>query len=108
MPNPLSGPGVGLPFPQNLYPSDLYNAPIDASSNRLALAPGDSIVLPAGDWYISPGFYNVIQFLDPVTGIWTTTSSASFNRGLHFVKSDGFNYRVANLTGCIVSASVVN
>ena len=108
MPNPLSGPGVGLPFPQNLYPSDLYNAPIDASSNRLTLAPGDSLVLPAGDFYLTLGLYNVIQFLDPVTNAWVTGSGAAFNRGQIFVKSDGFNCRVANLTGCVVSASVVN
>ena len=58
----ISGPGVGLPYPQNLYPSELQNAPQDASSNRLALAPGDSFVLPAGDWYISLGMYNVLQY----------------------------------------------
>ena len=108
MPNPLSGPGVGLPYPQNLYPSDLYNAPIDASSNRLALSPGESLVLPAGDWYVTLGMYNILQFLDPVTGVWVIGSGAAFNRGQLFVKSDGFNARVANLTGCVVSASVIN
>src|SRR5208337_86148 len=69
MPVPLAGPGQGLPFPQNLYPSELLNAPYDPSSNRQALAPGNSIVLPAGDGYIS---------------------------------------RIANLTGCPVSASVTS
>ena len=108
MPNPLSGPGVGLPYPQNLYPSDLYNAPIDASSNRLTLSPGESLVFPAGDWYVTLGMYNILQFLDPVTGVWVTGSGAAFNRGQLFVKSDGFNARVANLTGCVVSASVIN
>ena len=108
MPNPLSAPGVGLPYPQNLYPSDLYNAPIDASSNRLTLAPGDSLVLPAGDFYVTLGLYNVIQYLDPVTGVWVTGSGSAFNRGQLFVKSDGFNCRVANLTGCIISGSIVN
>lgn len=108
MPSPLSGPGLGLPFPQNLYPSQLQNAPQDPSSNRLSLAPGDTFVIPAGDWYISLGFYNVIQYLDPVTGVWATGSGASQTRGLLFVKSDGFNCRVANLTGCVFSASVIN
>lgn len=108
MPAPLSGPGVGLPFPQNLYPSDLQNAPIDASSNQIGLAPGDSLVLPAGDFYISLGFYLVLQFLDPVTNTWTMAAGAAWDRGIQFVKSDGFNCRLANLTGCIVSASVVN
>jgi hypothetical protein len=108
MPIPLSGPGVGLPFPQNLYPSDLNNAPIDASSNRLGLAPGDSIVLPAGDWYIGLGLYLVLQFLDPVTNTWQIVPGAAWTRGMTFVSADGFTARIANLTGCVVSASVIN
>lgn len=108
MPSPLSGPGLGLPFPQNNYPSELQGAPQDASSNRQALAPGDSFVLPAGDWYVNLGLYNVIQYLDPVTGVWVTGAGAALNRGQLFIKSDGFTCRVANLTGCVVSASVIN
>lgn len=108
MPSPLSGPLIGLPFPQNLYPSQLQNAPQDSSSNRLSLQPGDSFVLPAGDWYIGLGFYLIIQYLDPVTGVWSAGSGASQTRGLMFVKSDGFNCRVANLTGCVYSVSVIN
>lgn len=104
----LSGPGLGLPYPQSLYPSELQNAPQDSSSNQLALAPGDSLVIPAGDWTIGLGMYCVLQFLDPVTGIWTTPSGAAWNRGLVFVGSDGFNVRIANLTGCVVSAAVIN
>src|ERR1035437_10933046 len=104
----ISGPGVGLPFPQNLYPTQTQNAPQDASSNRLALAPGDSFVLPAGDLYIGLGMYNVLQFQDPVTNVWVTAAGAAFNRGLHFIKSDGFTSRLANLTGCVISASVIN
>lgn len=107
MPGPLSGPGIGLPFPQNLYPSQLQNSPQDASSNRVPLAPGDSFVIPAGDWYINLGFYCIIQYLDPVTGLWAAGSGAALMRGMVFVKSDGFNCRVANLTGCVFSASVV-
>ncbi len=108
MPSPLSGPGLGLPFPQNNYPSELQNAPQDASSNRQGLAPGDSFVVPAGDWYINLGLYCVIQYLDPVTGIWVTGAGAAWTRGQMFVKSDGFTCRVANLTGCVISASVIN
>ena len=48
MPGFLSGPGVGLPFPQSLYPSELGNAPQDTPGNKLTLAPGDTYVVPAG------------------------------------------------------------
>src|SRR5258707_10943614 len=108
MPSYLSGPGIGLNFPQNLYPSELANAPYDASSNRVPLAGGDSFVLPAGDWYISLGMYCVLQYLDPVNNVWTTAAGAAWNRGLLHISSDGFNARIANLTGCVVSASVIN
>lgn len=106
MPTPLSGPGIGLPFPQNLYPSELANSPYDASSNRQALAPGESLVLPAGDWFVTMGFYTVIQHLDPVTGTWVFGQGGSYERGMVFVKSDGFNTRIANLTGTLASVSV--
>jgi hypothetical protein len=108
MPIGLSGPGVGLPFPQNYYPSQLQNAPQDPSSNQLGLAPGDTFVLPAGDWYVGLGSYCVLQFLDPVTNTWNMVPGAAWTRGMQFVMSDGFTSRVANLTGCVVSASVIN
>lgn len=107
MPGPLSGPGIGLNLPQYLYPSELNAAPYDAPTNQIALAPGDQLPVPAGTWYVALGFYLVLQFLDPVTGTWKTTSSSSYNRGVHYVKSDGFNCRVANLTGCPTGAAIV-
>lgn len=108
MPAPLAGPSQGLPYPQNLYPSELNNAPYDASSNQQALAPGNSIVLPAGDWYVTLGQYCVLQYLDPCTGIWTLGTAPGWDGAVKFVKSDGFTVRIANLTGCPVSASVTN
>lgn len=106
MPSPLSGPGLGLPLPQNLYPSELTNAPYDTPTNRMALAPGDTLPIPAGDWFINTGQYNVLQFLDPVTGAWSMGPNAGWIGGHQWVKSDGFNVRVANLTGCPVEAVV--
>lgn len=101
MSTPLSGPGVGLPLPQNLYPSYLQNAPIDTPTNRLALAAGEVFVIPAGTWFIDPGSYCVLQFLDPVNGIWSAGPGCAWLAGRQYVKSDGFNVRVANLTGCV-------
>lgn len=102
----LSGPGIGLPPPQNYYPSQLQNAPQDPSSNRLALAAGDTFVIPAGDFYINTGCYCVLQYLDPVTNIWSMTNTAAWTGGLQFIKSDGFTTRVANLLNCPVSAVI--
>ncbi len=102
----ISGTGVGLPAPQYLYPSELnpVNTPLDMGNNYQSLAPGNSVAVPAGSFYISPGPYCVLQFLDPVTGIFRGLSSARLKT--HYVISDGFNYRISNLTGCAVAAVV--
>lgn len=102
----IAGPGLGLPYPQSLYPSQLFNAPPDEPTNRVALAPGDTLPIPAGHWLVNMGQYCMLQFLDPVTGIWSMGPNAAWQGGHQFVISDGFNVRVANLTGCPLSASV--
>lgn len=106
MPSPLSGPGVGLTLAQYLFPTQLTNAPPDFSSNRQALAAGNAFPLAAGDWYIDLGIYNVLQFLNPINGQWDIGATGGWSGGLAFVKSDGFNARVANMTGCPIAANV--
>ena len=102
----INGPGVGLPLAQSLYPSFLTNAPYDTPTNRIALAPGDTLPVPAGHWFVNTGMYCVLQYLDPVTNEWSMGPNAGWNGGQQFVISDGFNYRVANMLGCPVSAVV--
>jgi hypothetical protein len=107
---PMSGPGVGLQLPQNLYPSELNNAPYDFPSQYVGLAAGDALPIPRGDWLISLGSYCVLQFDDPVNspGCWSIVASAAWDAGLIYVQSDGFNYRIANMTGCPVGGLVNN
>ena len=100
----ISGPGLGLPYPQNLYPSHLYNAPVDSPTNYLSLSPGNSLPIPAGKWLIDLGRYAILQYLDPVTGVWRGFNAG--RSGPQYVFSDGFTRRVANLTGCAVAAIV--
>jgi hypothetical protein len=102
----LAGPGQGLPFPQSLYPVNLLNGELVSASNYQTLAPGQALPVPRGTWAIDVGGYAFVQYADPVTGTWRNFSSA--RKGLTVVVSDGFNYRVANLTGCAVSAVVTN
>lgn len=48
----------------------------------------------------------MLQWLDPVTGVWRLDTSS---RGKNVVvDSDGFTRRVANLTGCPIAAVVTN
>src|SRR5574337_628391 len=104
MRNNIAGPGQGLQLPQYLYPSELYNAPYDFSNNYQTLSPGDAIPVPAGTWFLQVGAYSCLQFLDPVTATWRMVDAV---RGQPFwFQSDGFNFRIANLTGCPVAAVV--
>jgi hypothetical protein len=100
----ISGPGLGLPPPQFLYPSELNNAPYDAATNKLTLNTGDTLVVPAGKWWMQNDGYSVVQYLDPVTGCWLGFDSA--RTGPRIIDSDGFTVRVANLTSCPVAAVV--
>lgn len=106
MSTPLSGPGVGLPLPQSLFPAYLTNAPYDVASTQLCLNAGDAIPIPAGTWGIGLGLYCVLQWNDPLTGTWKITASAAWQSGLIYIKSDGFNFRIANMTGCPIAGVV--
>jgi hypothetical protein len=103
----ISGPGVGLALPQYLYPSELnvLNTPVDLQNCYQTLAPGDSISVPAGAWYVMLGPYLVVQFLDPITGVWRVLGPIG-DRQISTLVSDGFNYRISNLTGCACAAVV--
>lgn len=106
MANRISGPGVGLPVPQLLYPSNLTNGEVNISTNEISLAPGDAIPVAAGEWLVTLGKYCSLQYLDPVTGCWTLLRDGVRMGTPAYVRSDGFNVRVANLTGCAVGAVV--
>ena len=103
----ISGPGVGLPIPQNTYPTDLYNAPYDLGTNQITLAAGDAINVPAGEWFVGLGMYLVLQFLDPITGTWVIGASGGWEGPHTFVVSDGFNTRIANMLGCPIGGVVI-
>lgn len=107
MTGPMSGPGLGLFPTQNLYPSYLNNAPLDNPSNRLALAAGDQIPVPRGDWIISLGQYLLLEYFDPFSNTWIAGAAAGGEGGGNMiVSSDGFNVRVANRLGCPVGGIV--
>lgn len=107
MAGPLSGPGLGLPLPQNQYPSELQNAPYDWASNKLCLAPGQETAIDAGVWFITLGGYLTLEFLDPVNQIWQMGVSGGWSGTPLYVKSDGFNVRVANRLGCPIDGVVI-
>jgi hypothetical protein len=103
----ISGTGVGLQLPQYLYPTELNpsNTPVDLQNCYQTLAPGDSLAVPAGSYYVMVGPYLVVQFNDPINGVWRVLGPIGDRQIIHLT-SDGFNYRIANLTGCACAAVV--
>ena len=102
--NRISGPGIALPSPQALYPASLIGAPYVPATNLVALAPGEALTVPSGDWLYNLGKYLTLQAADPVTGVWLSFTGGATNNG--YMHSDGQNFRVANLTGCPIGAIV--
>jgi hypothetical protein len=105
----ISGPGVGLPPPQALYPSTLNLSPYTAPTNRAALKPASTITIPAGQFIVGvTGVISALQYLDPVRLEWVNVLGPGAAWAT-IVKSDGFNWRVCNLsdswyTGIVTAA----
>jgi hypothetical protein len=49
--------------------------------------------------------YSTLQEYDPVTGIWRNIGNDA-GTSFRWINSDGVNFRIANLTGCVVGALV--
>lgn len=89
----LGGPGIGLGLRGQ-------------ANNAITLPAGVSYIIPSGNYLVSLGAYTVLQFLDPVTGIFRTMYGPGPD--VKLIASDGANWRLANLTGCPVGAVITN
>jgi len=93
----------------------------NAFSNNVTLGAGEIWMIPPGTWWIKPGPYTYLQWLDPVTataanittpsgtgtstvGLWKTRPTAADRET--YVESDGSNFRLANLSGCTIGAVI--
>lgn len=101
----IGGPGVPLPTPQALYPASISTITgYEAGTNYGSLAPGESLVIPPGQWLVGRSGSIMAQYLDVVTGVWRGYSSVRA-QNTRF-QSDGTNFRLFNPTGCPVAAIV--
>lgn len=72
-------------------------------TNIETIAPGETRTIPAGWNVIQTGPFTFNQWFDPVKQAWTGFAPTIDTSVVH---SDGSNYRVANLTGCVIDAFV--
>src|SRR5208283_1944447 len=79
-------------------------------TNVVGLEAGQTMVINPAGWYaVKPGIYTCLQQYDPITRIWRTLGGGTVSGGdVQYFYSDGVNYRLANLTGCVVGAVITN
>jgi hypothetical protein len=81
-------------------PYDQTHTPIP-----VALGSGTFYMIPAGQYQVLPGPYTFLQWYDPITTIWRVFQTPTQSGGA-IISADGYNWRLANLTGCMVGVSV--
>ena len=107
----LGGPGsVNLPtFPGLQNNISAVGVPGQSGyytgiTNALTLAAGETWQIPSGTWWVAPGPYTFLQWLDPVTNTFKVRPTSA--TGTQFINSDGSNFRLANTTGCPTGALI--
>jgi len=74
-------------------------------STQITLQSGQSSILPSGQYLITLGKYSVMQWYDPVSTTWRNFMNSGNNSPFPFF-SDGYNYRIINLSGTVVGGVV--
>ncbi len=102
----LGGSGIGLPTNPGLATNTTgANAgTTQGYTNTISLAAGETFLIPAGTFWVSPGPYTFLQWLDPITNTFKVRPTSA--TGTQFIDSDGANFRLANTTGCVVGAVI--
>lgn len=92
MPVNFGGPGVSSSTPPSVF----------------TLAAGQTALIPSGRWEAKSGRYSTLQEFDQISQFWRTIGGGEMSGSINRVVSDGFNYRFANQTGCVVGANMTN
>ena len=99
--------GAGMLLPSNYGANNpLTNAQTLVPTGNFNLAASESVLIPAGQWYVDPGAVSALQVFDPILQTWMQMATPP--NELKLVTSDGVNVRLANQSGCAVGAIVTN
>ena len=71
----------------------------------LMLIPGQRYVVPQGEYIITTGSQTILQWWDPTNTIWRDYAGPLTTWQ---VDSDGTNYSLVNMSGCVVGANITN
>lgn len=91
--------GGAFPFP--------FTAPaVNGVGEAITLQPGGTFYFPQGNYLVIPGQETVLEYYDPISGLWRGTQV--YQGQVEQVSSDGYNYRLVNLSGVVVGANITN
>jgi len=74
-------------------------------SSAVTLQSGQYAVLPGGQYLVQLGKYSALQWYDPISTTWRNFNAITAGSIVPFT-SDGYNYRIMNLSGTVVGGVV--
>lgn len=74
-------------------------------STAVTLQSGQYAILPSGQYLVQLGKYTLLQWYDPVSTTWRNFNALAAGSVFPIV-SDGYNYRIMNVTGTVVGGVV--
>lgn len=86
---------IGGPFPLN-----------PAGSFPVSLGPGQYFYPPPGNYLTSLGGQTVMQWWDPINSNWRNLGLPGSQ--MVPIQTDGYNFRLINLSGVVIGASITN
>lgn len=87
--------GGAFPFP---------TAQVAEGGGVITLPSGGIFYLPPGEWLCSTGLVTCLQWFDPVNQTWRGVQEPTVQS--QPVSSDGYNYRLINLSGVVIGATI--
>ena len=88
--------GGAFPFP--------FAQPAEGLS-KITLAAGAAFYPPPGEWIVLPGPATAVQFFDPIEQGWRNVS-AGVGGQPELIGTDGYNWRLLDVTSSIVSTAI--
>ena len=73
--------------------------------NALLLTPGERYLPPAGQGVVTTGSQTILQWWDPTDTLWRNYAGPETSNQ---ISTDGTNFSLINLSGCVVGASITN
>lgn len=90
-------PRIGGAFP---FPT----AQVAEGGGVITLPSGGVFYMPSGQWALETGGTTTLQWFDPIAQLWRGFQDPAGDG--QYISSDGYNYRLINLSGTVVGASI--